>query len=48
MGPERINMEAVPAGNIVAVTGLRDAMPEKRLQRNRSNHLKPFTMLANP
>ncbi|HIP88570.1 MAG TPA: elongation factor EF-2 [Thermococcus paralvinellae] len=26
MGPERINMEAVPAGNIVAVTGLRDAM----------------------
>ncbi|ASJ02891.1 elongation factor EF-2 [Thermococcus profundus] len=26
MGPERVNMEAVPAGNIVAVTGLRDAM----------------------
>ncbi|WP_297063506.1 elongation factor EF-2 [Thermococcus sp.] len=26
MGPERINMDAVPAGNIVAVTGLRDAM----------------------
>ena len=26
MGPERVNMEAVPAGNIVAVTGLRDAI----------------------
>ncbi|RZN60971.1 elongation factor EF-2 [Methanonatronarchaeum sp. AMET6-2] len=26
MGPERVNVEKVPAGNIVAVTGLRDAI----------------------
>ncbi|WP_297508780.1 elongation factor EF-2 [Thermococcus sp.] len=42
MGPERINMEAVPAGNIVAVTGLRDAMAGETVAQE---PIEPFEAL---
>ncbi|MBP1910968.1 elongation factor EF-2 [Thermococcus stetteri] len=42
MGPERINMEAVPAGNIVAVTGLRDAMAGETVS---VQQIEPFEAL---
>lgn len=42
MGPERINMEAVPAGNIVAVTGLRDAMAGETVS---VEQIEPFEAL---
>nr|5H7K_A Chain A, Elongation factor 2 [Pyrococcus horikoshii OT3] len=42
MGPERINMEAVPAGNIVAVTGLRDAMAGETVAEEQ---IEPFEAL---
>ncbi|AEH24968.1 elongation factor EF-2 [Pyrococcus yayanosii] len=42
MGPERINMEAVPAGNIVAVTGLRDAMAGETVSEE---PIEPFEAL---
>ncbi|WP_456367168.1 elongation factor EF-2 [Thermococcus sp.] len=42
MGPERINMEAVPAGNIVAVTGLRDAMAGETVSTEK---IEPFEAL---
>ncbi|KUH34114.1 elongation factor EF-2 [Thermococcus celericrescens] len=42
MGPERVNMEAVPAGNIVAVTGLRDAMAGETVSQEQ---IEPFEAL---
>ena len=42
MGPERVNMEAVPAGNIVAVTGLRDAMAGETVS---VEQIEPFEAL---
>ncbi len=42
MGPERVNMEAVPAGNIVAVTGLRDAMAGETVSVEK---IEPFEAL---
>ncbi|WP_297458412.1 elongation factor EF-2 [Thermococcus sp.] len=42
MGPERVNMEAVPAGNIVAVTGLRDAMAGETVSTEK---IEPFEAL---
>jgi len=42
MGPERINMEEVPAGNIVAVTGLRDAMAGETVSQEQ---IEPFEAL---
>ncbi|RLF87942.1 elongation factor EF-2, partial [Thermococci archaeon] len=42
MGPERINMDAVPAGNIVAVTGLRDAMAGETVAQE---PIEPFEAL---
>ncbi|USS41549.1 elongation factor EF-2 [Thermococcus aggregans] len=42
MGPERINMDAVPAGNIVAVTGLRDAMAGETVSEEQ---IEPFEAL---
>ncbi|ASJ07155.1 elongation factor EF-2 [Thermococcus pacificus] len=42
MGPERVNMEAVPAGNIVAVTGLRDAMAGETVS---TEQIEPFEAL---
>jgi len=42
MGPERVNMEAIPAGNIVAVTGLRDAMAGETVSEE---PIEPFEAL---
>ena len=42
MGPQRVNVEEVPAGNIVAVTGLSEAISGETICDVKGDAIKPF------
>ncbi len=42
MGPQRVNVDEVPAGNIVAVTGLKEAISGETICDTNGEGIKPF------
>lgn len=48
MGPDRVNMESVPAGNIAAITGLRDAYAGETISTVDMPEFESFKSAAEP